>query len=362
MRPIPILTAACLALSSASSAQATSPISLYKDEHWLLHLHQFDPLPTCMLMATPTSNGELRRRLVVYVNGKANIARIEIAYPPQQYLAPNYPTTVAVDLGSTFAARSIRFRLLLHSTYPMIAARLSLSELEDIRLSLGGATGDMSMRFDNGETWRFPPPQERKLAPAAADCWTSAAVTDLPPGQDDDAMRCERHLSGCDYAAPATHPRLDNPLLRLGQLFVIAARMQYLFSRGNDHLHKGEYDRAIEYYDRAIRVDPSFDRVFNHRGLAYFRSRDYERAFSDFDAATRLNPTSATAFGNRGLVYNQRHQYQLAIRDCDRAIRLDAKNWQFFSCRGIAKRASGDTAGGEADLERARQLRPSYRR
>lgn len=356
MRQIAAVAAACIAISSAYSAQAISPISLYKDEHWLLHLHERDPLPFCMLMAAPLANGEPLRRLVVYVDGTANIARIEVNYPPQQYLAPNRPTTVVVNLGPAFT-RSIKFRLLLHSSYPIIAARLSLSELEDIRLALDEAIGDVSVRFENGEIWRFPPRQDRKLATAAAACGKSAVLTDSPPGQDDDVMRCERHLSGCADAVPVVQPTIGEFLMKLGRFYISAAYLQYLFSRGNEYLGKDRYDQAIEYYDRIIQIDPGFEKVFNQRGIAHLRSGRYDHAFRDFDQASRLKPTFATAFGNRGLVYNQRGEYGRAIRDFDRAIRFDPKNWQTFRGRGIAKKATGDIVGGDADLDTALRLR-----
>ena len=356
MRQIAALAAACIAISSAYSAQAISPISLYKDEHWLLHLHERDPLPSCMLMAAPLANGEPLRRLVVYVDGTANIARIEVNYPPQQYLAPNRPTTVVVNLGPAFT-RSIKFRLLLHSSYPIIAARLSLSELEDIRLALDEATGEVTVRFENAEIWRFPPRQDRKLASAAAACWKSVVLTDLAPSEDEDVTRCERHLSGCAEAVPTAQPRIGEALMEYGRIYIKVVYLQYLFSRGNEYLVKDRYDRAIEYYDRIIRVDPRFEKVFNQRGIAYLRNRQFDHAFSDFDQATRLEPTFATAFGNRGLVYNQRGEYRRAIRDFDRAIRLEPKNWQFLRGRGIAKKATGDIAGGDADLDMALRLR-----
>src|SRR5437899_11554527 len=60
-------------------------------------------------------------------------------------------------------------------------------------------------------------------------------------------------------------------------------------SRGNAHLSTRNYDRAIDDYNEAIRLDPKFAIGFNNRGLAYLREGRIDRAIEDFDKAIRLN-------------------------------------------------------------------------
>ena len=49
----------------------------------------------------------------------------------------------------------------------------------------------------------------------------------------------------------------------------------------------------------------------------------------------------------------------IAITDCDVAIQIDPKFAYAYSNRGLAKQANGDTAGGDADIQRARELDPT---
>jgi tetratricopeptide (TPR) repeat protein len=63
-------------------------------------------------------------------------------------------------------------------------------------------------------------------------------------------------------------------------------------------------------------------------------------------------------FSNRGLQYLNAGQYDLAIQDFGQAIRLNPEDaWAFYG-RGRAKQKMGDTAGANADIARALQLRP----
>src|SRR5439155_1493870 len=79
--------------------------------------------------------------------------------------------------------------------------------------------------------------------------------------------------------------------------------------------------------------------VFNNRGLAYKAKGDNDRAIQDYDQAIRLNPSFAEAFSNRGIVYAAKGDNTRAIQDYDQAIRLDPTLDQAFNNRGIAYEA-----------------------
>jgi tetratricopeptide (TPR) repeat protein len=120
-----------------------------------------------------------------------------------------------------------------------------------------------------------------------------------------------------------------------------------LTNRGNAHLGNRNYDRAIDDYNKAIRLDTKYAIGFNNRGLAYLRKGRIDRAIEDFDEAIRLNPKYAMAFVNRAIAYREKAQWDfdaylgvgtyedLAILDLDKAIRLDRNNAIAFRNRGF---------------------------
>ena len=73
-----------------------------------------------------------------------------------------------------------------------------------------------------------------------------------------------------------------------------------LTNRGVAYARKGDYDRALADYDKAIRREPKYARAFNDRGALYGRKGDYDRAIADYNEAIRLDPKYARAFCNRG--------------------------------------------------------------
>ena len=60
-----------------------------------------------------------------------------------------------------------------------------------------------------------------------------------------------------------------------------------------------------------------------HRGLAYRDKRDYDRAINDFSQAIRLDGRNAAAFDNRGLAYRMKGDLERALADFDQAVRID---------------------------------------
>jgi tetratricopeptide (TPR) repeat protein len=65
-------------------------------------------------------------------------------------------------------------------------------------------------------------------------------------------------------------------------------------NRGRAYASKGNYDRAIQDFDQAIRLDPNNPVAFFSRGNVYARQGEYDHAIDDFDQAIRLDPNLST--------------------------------------------------------------------
>jgi tetratricopeptide (TPR) repeat protein len=62
--------------------------------------------------------------------------------------------------------------------------------------------------------------------------------------------------------------------------------------------------------------------AFDNRGVACKVKRQYDRALQDYESAIRLNPSNADAYNNRGVIYRIKADYDHAIADYDEAIWL----------------------------------------
>ena len=73
---------------------------------------------------------------------------------------------------------------------------------------------------------------------------------------------------------------------------------------------------------RRSRINPKFAAAYNNRGVAYDHKGDYDRAIQDYEQAIKLMPGFAQAYFNRGNAYLGKSQYAQAIDDYNQAIRL----------------------------------------
>jgi tetratricopeptide (TPR) repeat protein len=114
-----------------------------------------------------------------------------------------------------------------------------------------------------------------------------------------------------------------------------------------------EFESAIRELSEAIRIAPKNGELFLYRAGVNREWNKTSAAIADYTAAIRYAPTSA-AFNARGLYYSATRQLTLALKDFNSAIRLDPENAELYRNRASVRAESGDTAGGEADLQMAR--------
>jgi len=96
-----------------------------------------------------------------------------------------------------------------------------------------------------------------------------------------------------------------------------------LTTRGAVYVGKGEYDKAIQDLDKAIRLDPDYAGAYDNRGTAYLGKGEYDRAIQDFDQAIRLNADDEVAYVGRARTYANQGKYDRAIQAYDQALRLN---------------------------------------
>lgn len=73
-------------------------------------------------------------------------------------------------------------------------------------------------------------------------------------------------------------------------------------SRGNAYLEASDYQKALENYKEAIRLEPQEAGPYVGIGITYLFLNDFELAINSIDTAIRLNPVLAEAYFARGLV------------------------------------------------------------
>jgi tetratricopeptide (TPR) repeat protein len=139
----------------------------------------------------------------------------------------------------------------------------------------------------------------------------------------------------------------------------LASANEYI-TRGNDWYAKRDYDRALDDYTEAIRLDAKSAVAFYNRGLSWKNKKQYDKALTEFDQAIGIDPNDARFFNNRGLAWYDKGNLDKAIHDYNEAIRLDAKDPQAYHGRGVAWMDKGVFGQALEDFDKALELNPKY--
>lgn len=107
-------------------------------------------------------------------------------------------------------------------------------------------------------------------------------------------------------------------------------------NRGANCFLNGSADSAIEYYTKALDLDPRFPRALINRGKAYDEIGNHDSAMKDLNEAVRLAPDDPDGYFERGLILMQHDGAKEAVEDLKRAVNLNPKNVSFFEHLGIA--------------------------
>ena len=94
-------------------------------------------------------------------------------------------------------------------------------------------------------------------------------------------------------------------------------------NRGKAYGIKGELDRAIADFSKAIEINPKRALSYNNRGIAYQTKRDIDRAIADYGKAIEIDPKFANVYYNRGAAYQMKGNRDRAISDYRKALEVD---------------------------------------
>jgi tetratricopeptide (TPR) repeat protein len=163
--------------------------------------------------------------------------------------------------------------------------------------------------------------------------------------EGEDAVTIDQRIEGCSAVIKAGREKGE----KLAEAFN---------TRGIGYRLKGEYDRAIQDYNQAIRINAKFATAYNNRAIAYDTKGDYDRAIADYEQAIKLKPSAETYF-NRGNAHLGKSRYDHAIDDYNQAIKLKPDFAAAFDNRCWARAVVGILKPALADCNQALRLMPN---
>jgi cytochrome c-type biogenesis protein CcmH/NrfG len=89
---------------------------------------------------------------------------------------------------------------------------------------------------------------------------------------------------------------------------------------GNSYYDMRRFDKAVEWYQTAMEIDPSNVNVNNDLGTSYFAIGNSEKAIEILSKSLKLEPNNPVALQNLGWVHFSGEEFGRAIEMWDRLI------------------------------------------
>jgi len=129
---------------------------------------------------------------------------------------------------------------------------------------------------------------------------------------------------------------------------------------GNAALAKKDWDKAIVYFDKAIKANPGNGIAYLGRSRAYVNLGKFDQALTDAAAAVERMPDNASAYGQRAIVMKLQRNPDQALQNFTIAIKLDpGYAWAYAQRADIYSRAK-DQEKALADVNAALKSNPNF--
>lgn len=98
---------------------------------------------------------------------------------------------------------------------------------------------------------------------------------------------------------------------------------QNAYLTGEKFFEDGDYDRALAEYESALLQDPQAPYLARAKARALMQLGRYGESLEWFNRAVGLQPFFGGTYANRGILYDRMGQYELAVSDYQKALDLD---------------------------------------
>lgn len=102
-------------------------------------------------------------------------------------------------------------------------------------------------------------------------------------------------------------------------------------SRGSAYLSLDRLDEAMEDFNHAIDIDSAYARAYHLRGLVKDKQGDAEGALADFSKAIEIEPEYGAAYYSRATLHTKMRHEDLALDDIETVHHLSNQNIETFA-------------------------------
>lgn len=102
-------------------------------------------------------------------------------------------------------------------------------------------------------------------------------------------------------------------------------KFNFWYSNGLAEYNNNEYGKAIDFLNRAIKINPENPYAYNLRGAAYGKNNEFKKSLNDFEKSRTLLPDNPLPYTNIAEIYFRQGKKVEAKEEIDKVKKLIAE-------------------------------------
>jgi tetratricopeptide (TPR) repeat protein len=141
------------------------------------------------------------------------------------------------------------------------------------------------------------------------------------------------------------------------------------FKQGLDKFQRGDYRRAIQDFNEALRINPDLAdseavaslqaSAYYYRGMSRYKKGDSLGAIQDYSQVLGINPHHVEAYSNRGWIRSELGDRWGAMQDYNQALQIDSVHIKTYLNRSSLRVELEDYQGAIADCNAVLHINPN---
>ena len=102
------------------------------------------------------------------------------------------------------------------------------------------------------------------------------------------------------------------------------------FAKGDEEEKKGNFKKAIKYYENAIKIEPECFPAWHFAGQCHGTLRNFKKAIECYEKAVEIEPNFALSWFNMGIIYGHMDEHEKAVYSHQKVLTLNpggAQGW-----------------------------------
>ena len=143
-------------------------------------------------------------------------------------------------------------------------------------------------------------------------------------------------------------------------LNIEANNVNALFGLGNTYFTLGNYKKSLTYYSKILEIDPKYKKIQQNLGLVHLQLGNHKEAIKYLHIALKEEPDNEWIYADIGYAYLYSRQYDLAVKYLLRALDIKPEFIQAYYNLGLAHFYLENYGQAIYNYEKAVEIDPDY--